>query len=148
MKIETEINDEEARKSRLVTIHTELENTLSIFSKSLAKQTKLDNKDSLLNALKMNGLKFTAEKIKEFLPKQNETENCNNNLIRQTVPALSSKTVNKTVLYDDECEINRFQELFIQKEATSFQDSIDSFQEIASVSVEDLDNIELSDIFF
>jgi hypothetical protein len=128
-QVEDELVKEEIKNEKLKKFLNEIEQALGTLSISLINQTKIEDFGSLINTLEKSGLNYTAKNIKERIPTTVEEisipietipisveivsigiEEKMEDIIPEVQLKLPSKHV--TAHEDDDCQVNRFQELF------------------------------------
>jgi hypothetical protein len=123
-KVEKDLKVETDKQERLQKIFFELQTALNSLSQSIVNQTNIKDTQSLLNTLKNNNLIHTAKKIEEIQEVKEVKED--KKIIKPVTtqpttevnipkPVIFAQTPAKhPIFYDDEdCQMNRFQELFI-----------------------------------
>ena len=153
-QVEEDLKAEEEKQEKLKKIFIELQNALDSLSSCIVKQTKISDTNSLLSVLKNNNLTHTAKKIEEIqdvkLDEKKQTKPQISKHMIETNIFPKSVTINKTpvkqpVFYEnDDCQINRFQELFVN------DNSVNQRTENCSISdlIENIVEMDQSQIDF
>jgi hypothetical protein len=123
-KVEEDLKVEADKQERLQKIFFELQTALNSLSQSIVNQTNIKDTQSLLNTLKNNNLIHTAKKIEE-IQEVKEVEEDKKLMKPVTTQPTTEVNIPKPVIFtqtpakhpifcdDEDCQINRFQELFI-----------------------------------